>query len=90
MLAQAWFQELKPIPVTHPVTTTPAHRIAFLTDTNAGSLPLLLSDRFIDLAPEQSWSLTVMGLLVLERYREAGADLPDGWPPAKRDASGTS
>jgi hypothetical protein len=52
--------------------------------------PLLLSDRFVDLAPEQSWSLTVMGLDVLDRYREAVADLPDGWAPGKPAASGTS
>jgi hypothetical protein len=29
--------------------------------------PLLPSDRFVDLAPEQSWSLTVLGLDVLDR-----------------------
>jgi hypothetical protein len=53
--------------------------------------PLLLaSGRFVDLAPEQSWSVTDLGGLVLERYREAGADLPDGWASTKPTASGTS
>ncbi len=45
--------------------------------------PLLNSTWFVDLAPEQSWSLTVLGLDVLDRYREAGADLPDGWAPTE-------
>lgn len=39
--------------------------------------PGLLSDRFIDLAPQQSWSATDLGELLLERYREAGFDLPE-------------
>jgi hypothetical protein len=51
--------------------------------------PPLNSSRFVDLAPEQSWLLTVLGLDVLDRYREAGADLPDGWAPTDPSASGT-
>lgn len=42
------------------------------------------------IAPQQSWSVTDLGELVLERYREAGADLPEGWAPGKAAASGTS
>jgi hypothetical protein len=53
--------------------------------------PLVLdTGRFVDLAPDQSWSVTDLGWFVLGRYREAGADLPDGWAPSKPDASGAS
>jgi hypothetical protein len=60
---------------------------------NGGRLrgvPVGLSSAGIGNLVPQSWSVTDLGELVLERYREAGADLPDGWAPAKPTASGTS
>jgi hypothetical protein len=44
------------------------------------------------LTPPASWSATDLGERVVERYREAGADLPDGWvttPAAADDGSAT-
>lgn len=60
---------------------------------NGGRLqgvPVGLSAAGIGNPAPQSWSATDLGELVLERYREAGADLPNGWAPSKPAASGTS
>jgi hypothetical protein len=60
---------------------------------NGGSLkgvPVSLSSAGVGNPAPQSWSVTDLGELVLERYREAGADLPDGWAPTRPTASGIS
>ncbi len=42
------------------------------------------------ITPPASWSATDVGELVLDRYREAGADLPDGWVTKPAAADGGS
>lgn len=52
-------------------------------------VPVSLASAGIENLAPRSWSITDLGELALERYREAGTDLPDGWAPNRPATNAT-